>query len=130
MTRILLPPVEAVMDAYSREMAITGGSPGLRDEGGLLSALGRAENRIAYGDPAPDVFELAATLAFGIAKNHPFVDGNKRMAFITAFMTLRLNEVYLDAPEREATKAVLGLAEGVLDEAGFTAWLRDWSYPS
>lgn len=116
------------MDAYSREMAITGGAPGLRDEGGLLSALGRAESRIAYGDPAPDVFELAATLAFGIARNHPFVDGNKRMAFITAFMTLRLNGVYLDASERDAVKAVLGLAEGVLDEAGFTDWLREGSY--
>ncbi|XBQ16911.1 MAG: type II toxin-antitoxin system death-on-curing family toxin [Oceanicaulis sp.] len=125
---IALPPIEAVLDAYEREMAVTGGAAGLRDEGGLRSALARADNRIAYAADTPSVHELAATIAFGIARNHPFVDGNKRMAFICAYVTLRINGWYLDAPEREATGTVLALAEGVLDEAGFREWLERWSY--
>ena len=123
-----LPPFEAVMDVYSREMQITGGAPGVRNPEGLHSALDRASNKLAYHDPAPDIHDLAAALAFGIARNHPFVDGNKRMAFIVSFMTLRMNGWYLDAPEQKATQIVLALAEGAADEAAFADWLRQWSY--
>ena len=131
MTRqILLPPMAAVLDAYTREMAETGGAFGLRDEGGLESALGRAESKLAYADPAPDIHDIASTLAFGIAKNHPFTDGNKRMAFITAFVTLRINGWYLDAREHNATTTVLALADGTLSESGFAAWLKEHSYPA
>jgi death-on-curing protein len=125
---LVLPPLDAVMDAYHREMAITGGAKGLRNEQGLLSALDRASNKLAYHDPAPDIHDLAAALAFGIARNHPFVDGNKRMAFIVSFVTLRMNGWYLDAPEQKATQTVLALAEGVADEAAYADWLRQWSY--
>lgn len=116
------------MDIYHREMQITGGAPGVRNPDGLHSALNRAANKLTYHDPAPDVHDLAATLAFGIARNHPFVDGNKRMAFIVSFMMLRMNGWYLDAPEQGATTAILELAEGILDEPGFAHWLRQWSY--
>jgi len=125
---VALPPFEAVMDVYIREMQITGGAPGVRNREGLHSALDRAANKLAYHDPAPDIHDLAAALAFGIARNHPFVDGNKRMAFIVSFMTLRMNGWYLDAPEQKATQTVLALAEGVADEAAYADWLRQWSY--
>ena len=126
---ILLPPVAAVLDAYAREMAETGGAFGVRDQGRLESALGRAESKLAYADPEPTVHDVAAAIAFGVAKDHPFVDGNKRMAFITAFVTLRINGWYLDASEQGATETILGLAAGRLDEAEFAAWLKDHSYP-
>jgi len=125
---ILLPPIEAVLDAYHREMAETGGAAGIRDQGRLEAAMGRAENKLAYATPAPDVHDLASAIALGVAKNHPFVDGNKRMAFISAFMTVRINGFYLDATERDATTAVLALATGSWDEAEFAAWLRESSY--
>lgn len=125
---ILLPPLAAVLDAYAREMAETGGAFGLRDEGGLISALGRGEAKIAYADPAPGVHEVAGAIAFGIAKTHPFVDGNKRMAFITAFVTLRINGWYLDASEQSATQTILGLADGRVGEADFVTWLKEHSY--
>jgi death-on-curing protein len=125
---ILLPPIEAVMDAYAREIAVTGGAFGVRDQSALESALGRADAKIAYAVPAPGVHEIASAIAFGIAKNHPFLDGNKRMAFIAAFVTLRINGWYLDASEQNATDNVLGLADGRVDEAGFGQWLKRHSY--
>lgn len=125
---ILLPPVEAVMDAYHREMTVTGGAVGLRNRHGVLSALDRAANKLAYDTPGPDVHDLAAALAFGVARNHPFVDDNKRMAFIVAFMVLRMNNWYLDAPERLTTQTIMALAEGGLSENELASWLRQWSY--
>lgn len=125
---IRLLPLEALLDAYEREMDETGGARGLRDEGALKSAISRAENKLAYADPAPQIHDLAASIAFGIAKNHPFVDGNKRMAFIAAYMMLRINGWYLDSSERDATATMLALADGSLDEAGFASWLKQWSY--
>ena len=109
-------------------MDATGGARGLRDEGALNSAISRAENKLAYADPAPQIHDLAASIGFGIARNHPFLDGNKRMAFIASYMMLRINGWYLDATERDATRTVLALADGSLDEAGFAAWLKQWSY--
>lgn len=125
---ILLPPLEAVLDAYAREMAETGGAFGVRDQGALGSALGRADAKIAYAAPAPDVHEIASAIAFRIAKNHPFLDGNKRMAFIAAFVTLRINGWYLDASEQDATEHVFGLADGRVGEADFGEWLKRHSY--
>ncbi|AZU03151.1 death on curing protein [Glycocaulis alkaliphilus] len=125
---IRLLPLSAILDAYEREMDATGGARGLRDEGALNSAISRAENKLAYADPAPQIHDLAASIGFGIAKNHPFLDGNKRMAFIASYMMLRINGWYLDATERDATRTMLALADGSLDEAGFAAWLTQWSY--
>lgn len=127
---MLLPPFEAVVDAYRREMAATGGSEGLRDEGGLRSALARAENLIAYAQEDPSIEEIAATVAFGIARNHPFVDGDKRMALISAFVILRMNGLFLDAPEGEAVTAILKIADGTHDEKDFAVWLKRWTTPA
>lgn len=112
----------ALLLLHGESVAEHGGAAGMRDEGLLDSALARAPNRAAYG--APDVAELAAAYAFGIARNHPFVDGNKRAAFLAAGVFLRLNGSRLAASQAEATAAVLALAAGELDEAGFAEWLR------
>jgi len=99
-----------------------GGASGLRDAGLLDSALARPLNLVAYGDP--DLAELAASYAFGLAQNHPFVDGNKRAAFLAAGLFLGLNGYRLTASQAEATVAVFGLASGEIDEPTFAAWLR------
>ena len=106
-----------------------GGANGVRDEGMLESALGRPMNRHAY-DGETDLVRLAAAYAWAIARNHPFVDGNKRTAFIAAAAFLQLNGVVLDAPDGEAVAAVLDLAVGELPEDGFAAWLRDRTKPA
>ncbi|HEX3486873.1 MAG TPA: type II toxin-antitoxin system death-on-curing family toxin [Micropepsaceae bacterium] len=100
-----------------------GGAEGLRDSGLLDSALARARNVYAY-ENVTDPFRLAAAYAFGIAKNHPFVDGNKRAAFISAGLFLRLNGVRLKADKAESVLVMLDLAAGELTEAQFAEWLR------
>lgn len=94
----------------------------MRDEGLLDSALARPLNLAVYGEP--DLAGLAASYAAGIAQNHPFVDGNKRAAFLAAGLFLTLNGMRLRAPQAEAIGAVLSLATGELDEAAFAEWLR------
>jgi death on curing protein len=108
---------------HAESLAEHGGAEGLRDEGLLDSALARPQNLLAYG--GPDIFLMAAAYAFGIAKNHPFVDGNKRAAFLAAGVFLELNGWRLEADQDVATAAMLDLAAGELDEDGFAAWLRD-----
>jgi len=105
-----------------RLLAEHGGLPGIRDEGLLESALARPQNLLAYGDP--DVFDLAASYAHGVARNHPFLDGNKRIAFMTAYVFLRRNGYRLVAPEAEAVTMMLDLAAGTIDADIFAAWLR------
>jgi death on curing protein len=100
-----------------------GGPQGVRDSGLLDSALAGAQNLHVYEDVA-DPFGLAAAYAFGIAKNHPFVDGNKRAAFIAAGVFLRLNRVYLKADKAEAAMVMFGLAPGEITELQFGEWLR------
>lgn len=95
---------------------------GLRDQGLLASALARPQHQAAYGKPS--VFDLAAAYAFGIVRNHPFVDGNKRTGFLAAYTFLRVNGWQLQAPEVAAASIVLALAEGTLGEAEFSAWLE------
>jgi death-on-curing protein len=104
-----------------------GGAGGLRDEGSLRSAMARAENLAAYGDP--DLFDLAAAYARGIVQNHPFVDGNKRTAFVVAVSFLGLNGHELTVDEAEAALVFLRLAAGELSEAELAAWLRAHSSP-
>jgi death-on-curing protein len=100
-----------------------GGAEGLRDSGLLDSALARAQNLFAY-EGTTDLYRLAAAYAFGIAKNHPFVDGNKRAAFIAAGLFLRLNGIRLKADKAEAVLVMLDLAGGELGEREFAEWLR------
>jgi death-on-curing protein len=117
---------EAVVIAmHDEQIAEHGGSVGIRDAGLLSSALSRPRNQCAYGDP--DVFTLAAAYAFGIIRNHPFFDGNKRTAFLAAYVFLDLNGWELTAPEAEAVTAVLALAPREMEETDFAAWLKDQS---
>ena len=109
---------------HERQLSEHGGGIGVRDETLLESALARPQQLFAYGDPAPDLAALAASLACALAKNHPFVDGNKRTAHVCYYVFLALNDGHLDAPLDEMYVKMLGLAEGSLDEATFAAWLR------
>lgn len=115
---------EAIISAHEIALAEHGGPAGLRDSGLLDAALARPKQLFAYGDPAPDLAALAAAYAFGLVKNHPFVDGNKRTAFVAAELFLNLNAVELDATDAECIRAVLELAAGTADEAAFASWLR------
>lgn len=113
---------QALVLLHDESLAIHGGVAGLRDEGLFESALARPENLAAYG--SPDVFECAAAYAFGLARNHPFVDGNKRVAFLASGVFLRINGYRLNVSQAEAAEAVLSLAAGDLSESAYAAWLR------
>ena len=109
---------------HDRQLAEHGGDTGIRDEGLLESALARPRQSHAYGHPAPDLADLAASLAFGLARNHPFVDGNKRTAHVCYRVFITLNDGELVATDKDKYVAMLGLAEGSLGEAEFADWLR------
>lgn len=100
-----------------------GGLIGIRDENALESALARARQRWTY-EERTDLPRLAADYAFGISSNHPFRDGNKRVAFLAAVIFLGLNGLDFDAPEDEVVKTMLSLASGELDETALTDWIR------
>jgi death-on-curing protein len=100
-----------------------GGADGIRDEGLLDSALARPLNLYAY-EPDSDIVALAASYAFGLVRNHAFVDGNKRAGFLACGLFLELNGLSLRADQADATSAVLALAEGSIGEQEFAAWLR------
>ena len=119
---------EALTAIHAEQLAEHGGSAGVRDQGLLMSALARPENLAAYSEP--DVFDLAAAYAFGIVKNHPFIDGNKRAGFMAGATFLALNGVYLAAAETDAVMKVLALASSELSEEGFAEWLRTNSTPT
>ncbi len=110
---------------HDESIAEHGGTPGLRDEGLFESALARPLNL----DGQPDLAELAAAYGVGLAKNHPFVDGNKRVAFLAVGLFMAVNGHRLVATQSEATLTMLAVAAGSLDEAAFAAWLRGRSRP-
>jgi death-on-curing protein len=116
---------DALEALHNEQLAEHGGVPGLRDEGLLESALARPENLAAHGDPS--AFDLAAAYAFGIAKNHPFIDGNKRAGFQAAATFLLLNGWELIATDRSVVETMLGLAAGEIGESAFAAFLKDSS---
>jgi death on curing protein len=116
--------VNFVLAAHKRQIAEHGGTEGIRDEGLLLSALARPENLLAYGENV-DVAALAASYAFGIAKNHLFLDGNKRTALVIAITFLNLNGSDFEAPLPEVYTQFLGLAEGSVTEEDLAEWLRE-----
>jgi death-on-curing protein len=107
---------------HDESLAEHGGGSGLRDPGLLESALARPLNLVAYG--TPDFAELAAAYGVGVAKNHPFVDGNKRADFLAVGLFLHLNGYRLTATQVDATFTMLAVASGDLDEPEFAAWLR------
>lgn len=109
---------------HDRQLSEHGGGNGVRDEGLLDSALARPQQLYAYGNPPPDLADLAASLAFGLVRNHPFVDGNKRTAHVCYYVFLALNDAHLSAGLEEMYLRILSLAEGSLDETEFADWLR------
>lgn len=119
----------AVLMLHSMSLDIHGGSPGLRDEGLLDSALARAQQIFAYGHPPPDLAALAAAYAFGIARNHPFVDGNKRAALTCLGQMLNKNGYDLAASDADTYQTMMALAAGSLAEEDLAAWIRANSEP-
>jgi death-on-curing protein len=113
-----------VLAIHDRQLAEHGGTSGVRDEGLLESALARPQQLHAYGDPSPDLADLAAALAHGLARNHPFLDGNKRTAAVACETFLELNGATLEADDLELYPLYLALAEGKLGDRDFAAWLR------
>ena len=115
----------ALLALHEESLAEFGGASGMRDAGLFDSALARPQQRFAYA--APDLAELAAAYAYGLAKNHPFVDGNKRCAFIALGLFLAINGQRLTASPAEATLAMLAVAAGEWDESHLAAWIRSHS---
>lgn len=111
-----------VLAMHLRQLAEHGGGEGIRDDGLLSSALQRAENKLTYGKP--DIFALAAAYAFGIARNHPFIDGNKRTALVASFTFLYVNGHVMTSSQDENVKAFLALASGDLKEDDLADWFR------
>ena len=114
-----------VSTIHERQLAEHGGTPGVRDEGLLESALACPRQLHAYGDPAPDLSDRAAALAYGLARNHPFLDGNKRTAAVACETFLELNGATLEASDLELYPLYMALAEGRLAARDFAAWLRE-----
>jgi len=114
---------DLMIDIHAEQLAIFGGPSGLRDRGMLESALGRPLNKYAYGEN--DLAILAAAYTFGIARNHPFVDGNKRAAFAALIVFLGLNNIDFVVPETHATAMILEVAAGNIGEDGLARWIRD-----
>lgn len=115
---------ETVYAIHQRQIAEHGSSDGVRDEGLLLSALARPQNLYAYSEETPDISALAASLADGIAKNHPFIDGNKRTALVVSRTFLLLNGFNINTSQEEKYLTFLKLAEGNLSEEELVKWFR------
>ncbi|MFQ5494734.1 MAG: type II toxin-antitoxin system death-on-curing family toxin [Phycisphaerae bacterium] len=115
---------DVVLAIHRRQLAEHCGAEGLRDAALLASALARPRNQLAYSDPKPYLADLAAAYAFGIARNHPFVDGNKRTAFVAYRTFLKCNGRDIEAPATEKYLQFIGLAEGSVTEDDLADWIR------
>ena len=115
--------VDDVTAMHAEQLALFGGPAGIRDQGMLESAIGRPLNQWHYENAG--LAELAAAYAFGIARNHPFIDGNKRAAFSALMVFLRLNGIRFAPPPASATAIMLELAAGTVGEQGLTRWIKD-----
>jgi death-on-curing protein len=115
---------ELVLALHDRQLAEHGGSSGIRDDNLLESAMARPQQLHAYGDPPPDLADPAATLAFGLARNHPFVDGNKRTAAVACETFIELNGASLVADDLALFPVFLAVAEGHMNVEELAAWLR------
>ena len=115
---------ELVIAVHARQITEHGGDAGIRDKSLLQSALARPQQLYAYGDPSPDIAALAASVAYGIAKNHPFVDGNKRTAAVLCELFIMVNGMRLEASDQEMLNVFLALAEGSFNEDELSDWLR------
>lgn len=118
---------DVLIAAHRRQLAEHGGLDGMRDEGAFLSALNKPRNLFAYGQPAPDLYALAAAYGFGLARNHPFADGNERTALIAMRLFLKLNGAEFSASAEEKYRMIVALAAGDLLENEVADWLRNSS---
>lgn len=116
---------ETVCAIHKRQIAEHGRSDGVCDEGLLLSTLARPQNLYAYSDVTPDISALAASLAYGIAKNHPFIDGNNRTALVVSRTFLLINDYNIEASQEEKYLTFLKLAEGNINEDELIKWFRE-----
>lgn len=116
-----------VFVVHDAQLAEHGGSPGVRDLGLLDSALARPQNAAAYGDP--DICELAGLYALGIIKNHPFIDGNKRVGYVIMLTFLELNGRIVTANAVEKFQTIYDVAAGTIDDETFFTWIREHSEP-
>ena len=123
MTEPIWLSVDLVVAIHGEQLREFGGPAGLRDPGMLESALGRPRNKWSFGEEALAV--IAAAYAFGVARNHPFVDGNKRAALLSLVTFLGLNGIDFEARNSEAVVIIQGLASGEIDEDGLARWIRD-----
>lgn len=119
---------KVLLAVHEEQLAEHGGAAGTRDLGLFESALARPQNLALYG--SPDLAELAASYGCGIARNHPFIDGNKRTAYVAVELFLLLNGQELMAEDGDCVLTMLAVASGTLDEAGFATWLRAHIAPS
>ena len=115
--------LEEITVVHDKQLRAHGGSPGLRDPAALESALARPMNRFHYGET--DLAALAAAYAFGLARNHAFVDGNKRVGFVAMMAFLRLNGVRFAPDPAQAATIILALAAGEVSEVSLARWIRD-----
>lgn len=113
---------ETILGFHAQSLNDHGGTTGIRDEGLLDSALGKPQNQFAYGHPS--IFDLAASYAYGLVKNHPFLDGNKRTGFVAAVLMLELNGWHFHGAEADAAIRTLALAAGEMSESAYAAWLE------
>ena len=111
-----------LLAVHDEQLVEHGGISGVRDNGMFESALAKPQNLVAYGEP--DFAELAAAYDFGLAKNHPFLDGNKRTAFVAVELFLRLNGYVLEADDATCVLTMLAVAAGEMDEQNFAGWIR------
>ena len=118
---------QIIVAIHDEQLAIHGGASGLRDEGMLESALDRPKNKWSYENAG--LAELAAAYAFAIARNHPFIDGNKRTSLLALYTFLGVNGIEFNVPEAEAATMILALAAGEVSEESLTRWIRD-NWPS
>lgn len=128
MTEPVWLSTELVLAIHDEHLAEFGGAPGLRDAGALESAVARPVNRYLYG--TTDLAALAAAYSFGLSRNHAFVDGNKRTAFLAIVTFLGLNGVDFTVPEPEAVVMMQGLAAGEVEEEGLALWITDKLRPA
>jgi death-on-curing protein len=124
MAKIVWLLEETVIAIQHRQISEHGGGEGLRDEGLLSSAMARPKNLLAYSKPRPDLAALAAAYAYGIARDHPFVDGNKRTALVAARTFLIVNGIDIEATQDEKYLTFLELAKGALTEEQLAEWIR------
>ncbi|MEH2398471.1 type II toxin-antitoxin system death-on-curing family toxin [Nostoc sp.] len=117
---------EAVIKAmHEEQLAEHGGLLGIRDRNLLLASLDRPKNLFAYGEPTPTVFELAAAYAFGFVKNHAFIDGNKRVAFVSMAIFLILNGYSLEVPEKEVVLMIKRLSADQETQESIADWIKE-----